>query len=255
MDDVNEFTDLLTRIGFTANNQRQEITNQGIVTCADLADLSEEELKAVFEENKNANRRRTANNQIVLPILAKARLDAIRYEMELRTMCRKPMTLAQIQDIDINGAKALVKQKKEREEGIEKASKLPTPEVPKLEKGNWRTVRDSFVELLSRQTGSNGVPLQYVVRENRVGDFDANYATLEEKLIHATHLSGAKFDLDSASTYSLIKTHFDGTEADSTIKKFKRTRDGLGLGLASMLGSDAYPLYSSGTNGHITGMK
>ncbi len=41
MDDVNEFTDLLTRIGFTANNQRQEITNQGITTCADLADLSD----------------------------------------------------------------------------------------------------------------------------------------------------------------------------------------------------------------------
>ena len=111
MDDVNEFTALLTRIGFIAANQRQEITNQGIVTCADLADLSDEEPKAVFDENKNANRRRNAKNQIVLPILAKARLDAIRYEMELRAMCCKPMTLIQIQGIDINGAKALVKQK------------------------------------------------------------------------------------------------------------------------------------------------
>ena len=47
MDNANEFTALLQRIGFTNNNQKEEITNQGINTCDDLADLSEEELKAV----------------------------------------------------------------------------------------------------------------------------------------------------------------------------------------------------------------
>ena len=92
MDNVNEFTALLQRIGFINNNQREEITNQGINCCDDLACLSEEEIKAVYDENKNANRRRQANNQIVLPILAKSRLEAIRYEMELCTMCHKPMT-------------------------------------------------------------------------------------------------------------------------------------------------------------------
>ena len=154
MNDANEFTQLLTCIGFDALNQREEITNQGITTCDDLADLSEEELKGVYEENKNANRRRQSNNQIVLPILAKARLEAIRYELELRTMCHKPMSLAQIQGVTLNVAKTFVKQKKQREEGIENASKLPTPDVPKLEKGNWRAVRDSFIELLSRETGA-----------------------------------------------------------------------------------------------------
>ena len=59
-------------------------TNQGIITCADLADLSDEELKAVlFDESKIVNLCWNANNQIVLPILAKAWLNAIRYEMEL----------------------------------------------------------------------------------------------------------------------------------------------------------------------------
>ena len=78
MNSVNEFTDLLNRIGFTEDNKKEEITNQGITTCDDLADLSSDELKAVFEENKNQNRRRQAAIQVTLPILAKGRLEAIR---------------------------------------------------------------------------------------------------------------------------------------------------------------------------------
>ena len=93
MDVVFEFTGLITRIGFPDLNQREEITNQGITTCDDLADLSSEELKLVFDENRNQNRRRQAANQITLPILAKGRLEAIRYEMELRAICNKPTQL------------------------------------------------------------------------------------------------------------------------------------------------------------------
>ena len=132
---------LLTRIGFNTIAKREEITNQGINTCNDLADLSDNELQAIYDENKNHNRRRTVNNQIVLPILAKARLEAIRYEMELRTMCDKPMNDQQIQEVTLTVAKEFVKQKKQREEGIKQASTLPTPVLPKLSKGNWRAVR------------------------------------------------------------------------------------------------------------------
>ena len=220
MNDQNEFNTLITRVGFTDANQRLEITNQGITTCDDLADLSTDELEAIFNENKNQNRRRTIVNQITLPILAKARLEAIRYEMDLRIMCSKPMDLQQIQSITLVAAKTFVKQKKEREDGIKHASTLPTPDVPKLDKGNWRAVRDSFLELLSRQTGSNGVPLVYILRDLSTGDYDGFYATLDERLIACVHHSGAKFDSDNASVYSLIMTHFEGTEADSTIKKF-----------------------------------
>ena len=96
MNNQNEFNALITRVGFTAGNQQLEITNQGITTCDDLADLSTDELEAIFNENKNQNRRRTIVNQITLPILAKTRLEAIRYEMDLRIMCNKPMELQQI---------------------------------------------------------------------------------------------------------------------------------------------------------------
>lgn len=111
-------------------------------------------------------------------------------------------------------------------EGITRASTLPTPDVPpKLDKGNWRSVRNSFIELLSRQTGSNGTPLNYIIRDLAVGDYDSIYATLEEKLVASTQHSGAKFDSDNARVCLLIKTHFEGTEADSTIKKFKRSHN------------------------------
>ena len=40
MNNQNEINTLITRVSFTDNNQRLEITNQGITKCDDLADLS-----------------------------------------------------------------------------------------------------------------------------------------------------------------------------------------------------------------------
>ena len=221
MDDHNEFNALLGRIGFNSVAQRNEITEQGVTTCSDLADLSKDELEAIYYENRNTNRRRTMPNQVTLPILAKSRLDAIRYEMNLRTMCSKPMDLTQIQGLTLVLAKGLVKQKSEREEGIKQSGDLPNPDVPKLEKGNWRTVRDSFTEMITRQIGSNGIPLLYVVRENATGDYDSPvHNSVTDKLVACATHSGAKYDVDNKSIYSLINSHFEGSEAESTVKGF-----------------------------------
>jgi len=76
MDNPNEFINLITRVGFTDANQRAEIINKGNTSCDDLADLSTDELVAIFNANKNQNRSRTIANQITLPILAKARLES-----------------------------------------------------------------------------------------------------------------------------------------------------------------------------------
>ena len=130
MNSAADFTTLLTNIGFANADQRNEIINQGLQTLEDLSDLSSEELKAVFLENKNSNRRRALANQISLPVLACTKLEAVRYEVELRTMCGSPMNQAQVQALNNAEAKKLARQKKEREEGLERSANLPNPEVP-----------------------------------------------------------------------------------------------------------------------------
>ena len=52
------------------------------------------------------------------------------------------------------------------------------------------------------------------------------FNTLTEKSVACAKHTGAKFEVDTNDMFSLITTHFDATEADSTIKKFKRTRNG-----------------------------
>jgi hypothetical protein len=146
--------------------------------------------------------------------------------MNLQAMCNKPMTLTQIQDISLVMAKTYVRQQKEREEGIKQASTLPTPEVPKLDKGNWCSVRDSFIELLSRQTGSNGVPLQYIVQEGAVGDYDLIYTTLDQKLIKCTNhlylskliLRGLKLIVQSRNLSILGMGGYAGKHSVFTLK-------------------------------------
>jgi hypothetical protein len=143
------------------------------------------------------------------------------------------MTEDMIHAIDISAAKLLVTQKKNREDSIAHATTLPVPEIPKLVKGNWRLVRDAFVEMLSRQRGSNGIPLSYIVRPCRLSQInptrsynDDNWNTLNQKLVACAAHEGAKYEQDTNDVFSLIATHFDATEADSTIKKFKSTRNG-----------------------------
>ena len=226
MNSAADFTTLLTNIGFANADQRNEIINQGLQTLEDLSDLSSEELKAVFLENKNSNRRRVLANQISLPVLACTKLEAVRYELELRTMCGSPMNQAQVQALNNAEAKKLARQKKQREEGLERSADLPNPEVPKLSRTNWRAVRDAFLELLSRKVGANGITLNYVIRANAVGNYDdPRHTTLNQKLVACALVEGPKYDTDAHDVYSLLSTTFADTEAEGIIKRHKNTRN------------------------------
>jgi hypothetical protein len=87
--------------------------------------------------------------------------------------------------------------------------------------------------MLSRQKGSNGIPLSYIVGKERTfapdptrSYNDDNWSTLNEKLVACAVHEGAKYEQDTNDVFTLIATHFNAIEADSTIKKFKRTRNG-----------------------------
>ena len=221
------FRTVLTVLGFNTIARRNEITGQGILTCNDLAALTASELEQVFTENRSANRRRTAPNQVVIPIPSKSRLEALRYEFDLRQTCQSPMAEATLLDIDLDIARIFVQQKQEREDAKRNADALPTVDVPKLDKQNWRSFRDAFHEFLSRQIGSNGIPLLYVVRENEAGgDYDSAYPTLNDKLVSCISLIGTKYVADNNTVYSFLSTYLKDSQAESTVKRFNRARSG-----------------------------
>ena len=124
-------------------------------------------------------------------------------------------------------SRQLVIQKQTHEEAKANADVLPMVDIPKLIKGNWRSFRDAFVELLSRQVGSNGIPLSYIIRDSEIpGNYDTIYTTLNEKLINCMQLAGPKYVMDYKSVFSLLSTHLKDSEGETTTKRFNRSRNG-----------------------------
>jgi hypothetical protein len=227
MDSEDVFIAILATLGFTAENMRNEIILEGVTTCNDLSSLTGPELEQVYAEARNRNRRRNLNQQITLSIPARSRLEAFRYELYLRETCGSPMTEEQLTAITGPYARDLVKQQQDKKEARENSDALPSVEIPKLTNNNWRSFRDAFLEMLSRQIGSYGIPLSYITRTNEIPqDYDADYSTLMDKLIACTQHEGPKFVADNKLVYSLLSTHLKDSEAESTVKRFSRSRNG-----------------------------
>ena len=227
MDSPLNFITVLTTLGFSNVARRNEIIQQGIDTGEELRDLSKEELDQVFQENRSNNRRRTNAGQIVLSIPSKSKLECLRYEFKLRESCGSPMDAAALLAFSADDARELVVQKQLHAEAKLNADTLPTVDVPKLEKENWRSFRDAFQEFLSRQVGANGIPLSYVIREDEnSADYDVDYPTLTDKLVACTTLDGVKYVLDRKNVFSFLSTYLKDSQAEITVKRFNRSRNG-----------------------------
>ena len=227
MDSEDIFLTVLTTYGFTTDAMKAEITGQGVNTCTNLLSLTKAELEQVFTECKSRNRRRNLNLQIVLSIPARSKLEAFRYELNLRDSCNSPMTDVQLNAINAAYARNLVQQQKDKQESKANSDALPTVDLPKLTNKNWRSFRDAFLEMLSRQMGSFGIPLSHVTKDNdNPLNYDDVYLTLSDKLIACTQHAGTKFVSDNKLVYSILSTHLKDSEAESTVKRFSRSRNG-----------------------------
>ena len=100
-------------------------------------------------------------------------------------------------------------------------------DVPKFKGLNYDEFMTSFTTLVSCQTGVNDLPLDYLMRENATGLYDAVYASREAKLKHCIRLTGDNFRTDSKALYSLYIQHIGTTGTGSSVlNRFKDTQDG-----------------------------
>ena len=141
--------------------------------------------------------------------------------MYLRDQCDSLMINEELLELILADARLLAIQKQTHEEAKANTDVLPTVDVPKLVKGNWHSFHDAFIELLSRQVGSNRIPLSYVIRESKVpGDYNAACTTLNDKLINCIQLTGPKYVTDHKSMFSLLSTHLKDSKGEMTTKRF-----------------------------------
>ena len=80
---------------------------------------------------------------------------------------------------------------------------MPDMKVSKLTAQTFDDWNTSFTSVVSRQTSLAGISLDYLLRDEEFGNYEANWSTREEKLKHYIVLTGSRANL----TLSLF-THY-----------------------------------------------
>ena len=231
MNNVNAFTNFLNHgIGLTQVRQRDAITTHGYNTVRGLVDTYTEGVKEVFSSISRANRDiNNAAHRVIIREQVKQRFYGARSEFLMRMKCNAIIDQAYITGLDTNDVDEFVRKHNEWKEFREAANSmtLPSVTIPKLTKSNWKLYSQAIKELLTRQRGTNNIPLIYVIREND-GNYDDPYSSTEEQLIQCIALTGGNYQSDNSSVWSLLQEHSIGTEAESIVNRFEATRNGRG---------------------------
>ena len=223
------FTTFLTAgIGLTQNRQRNAITTHGFNTCRALIDTSDDGIKEVFgtisRENRNIN---NAAHRVFIRENIKQRFYGGKKELLMRIECGAQVNQTYITGLTTNDVDDFVRKHNDWKNFKNSADNmsLPAVTVPKLTKSNWKLFSQSIKELLTRQRGTNSIPLIYVIREN-TGNYDDVYASTEEQMISCIQLTGGAYRSDNSSVWSLLAENSTGTEAESIVNRFEPTRNG-----------------------------
>ena len=229
MDDIEVFTNLLGRIGFTLARQRNAIMENGFSTCRELASFDKDSLDELFTTIQRLNRDLAENARVKISLTMKKRLNAVREEFIMRDRCDAEMVQETIDALTTVEVDTLAKKHMQWNESKKSASndQLPDVDVPKLTKSNWKDFRTAIHELLSRKNGVNEISLSYITREDPEGDYDEElHDSTETLLISCMALHGPKYSQDKQSVYSLLVQHAKGTEVESIVEKYSKSRDG-----------------------------
>ena len=231
---ANAFRNALTRIGINAAT-RNAINENGFTTVRDLISVQSEDLDKL-PKHLEAWKDPVAPpaNQVRIPFVALTKLKAMRYWV-LAQRC------IGVEDPNANDFTAAVIEETLARMQADKDYKRATEdtEIRKPEKlidlVKWTKFWELFTTYLGRVKGAALTPLSYLVREHEAVTpdlFDAEYGSVQERLIATTALSGTHFVLDNRTLYDEFKPLVVDGPGWSFVKKFDKSKDGRGAVLA-----------------------
>ena len=223
------FTAFLTNpLGITTARVKTEVSDF-VQTFNDLLSTTEEEIDTFVKNVHGSNSARAGNAKILIPTSAVLGLKSLLYELKDRELCDALPDQPTLVAIDANQLSIL---RQQRSTGLDaerrrKESNLPDMDVPKLTNDNFDEFHTAFAAIVARLTSRAGVGLDYLLRSEDLGNYNAVYPTREEKLKACLSLQGSIFKEDSESLYSLLVQHIGSTGTGSNIiKKYKDNKNG-----------------------------
>lgn len=113
-----------------------------------------------------------------------------------------------------------------------KAKQSPPDPPPKFnDKSEFWQTDESVINYLKSQMGSNGVPLNYVIRDKTAEERyhkarEISPTSFKQDTAHYCELKGPEFEMDTQKVYELLFPLFTGTDAERWYKKAKVTSNG-----------------------------
>jgi len=225
---ANAFRNALGRIGFNVAT-RNAINENGFETILDLATVQEQDLDRLPKHLESWRiPDAAANQQVRIPFVSLKKLKAMRYwvlaqrcvgieEPRAQDFTPEVMeeTLARMQaDKDYKAAT--------EDTEIQKPEKL-------TDLLKWTKFWELLSTYLGRVKGAALIPLSYLVREHEEvtpAIQNADYGSVQERLIATTALSGPHFELDNRMLYDEFKALVVDGPGWSFMKKYDKRKDG-----------------------------
>ena len=182
MNDAALFSTFLSGpLGLTVARTRNEVTDF-IGTFNDLLSTSEKEIDDFVKTVHASNSARPANAKMVIKASVFTGLKSLLYELKDRELCGALPDHVTLSVID---ATQLALLRNQRNIGLDAEKmrrdvSLPDMEVPKLTNSNFDDFNTAFVAVVSRQTSRAGIALEYLLRDNEVGNYNTVHSSRED---------------------------------------------------------------------------
>ena len=231
---ANQFRTALGRIGINVAT-RNAIAENGFTTILDLITVQDEDLDKL-PKHLDAWRNPAAapGLQVRIPFVSLTKLKAMRYwVLAQRCVGVDEPRAADFTDAVLQEVLARIKADKDYKKATQDTDITKPSKLTDLAK--WTKFWELFTTYLGRVQGAALIPLSYLIREHDEVTpelREAEYATMQERLIATTALNGTHFELDNRTLYDEFKPLVVDGPGWSFIKKFDRTKNGRGAVLA-----------------------
>jgi hypothetical protein len=213
---------LLEVVGFTVLAERETLVAEVFPDLRTISTYDERDLKDIAKEFRS---RTAAAGRIIIPRVRVQRTFGMIHWVQDAYRCDQDPVPADFNDLEIATAnrRAVI-----REALLEQSETVAKSAQPKKLKGekDWYEWYDSLKNYLSLLMGTNGVPLNYVVRENEVAPLGVTLNNYEEECHALAPLTGDYFEADARRVHQIIKTYTQGESAEEWIRILSRFQDG-----------------------------
>ena len=198
-------------------------------TLTDLINTSGDDVGSFLQSNNYTNRTRATNIVCNYDAALIRSIKALQFELKNRRACDTLPDLAVLQTIDATSLCIVIHNRtKAQEIGKHlKSSDKVDVEVSTLTSTKFENVDQNIKSAASRRVGATGIPLDYILRSNVLGNYDAVWNNRLYKLKSCLNLDGDDYTLDNQSLYDrwviCIKT--EGTH-NTTLTIYKHSKNG-----------------------------